>query len=99
MQSVMVTGGTGLIGSNVCEELVERGYGVKALVRDGSDAAGLEALGVDVVRGDIVSMADVARAARGCEFCIHSAALVTGGPEYSWSEYYDVNVKGSFNIF
>ena len=99
MDIVMVTGATGLIGSNVCVDLLGRGYQVRALVRPGSDTAALEAVGVNVVRGDIVSFADVRRAADNCEYCVHTAALVTGGPEHSCSEYHDVNVTGTYNVF
>jgi nucleoside-diphosphate-sugar epimerase len=99
METVMVTGATGLIGSNVCAELLERDYEARALVRPGSDTAALDALGVHIVRGDVVSFADIQRAAEGCDYCIHTAALVTGGPEHSWSEYHDVNVTGTYNVF
>ncbi|HWY41289.1 MAG TPA: NAD-dependent epimerase/dehydratase family protein [Chthoniobacterales bacterium] len=34
--SIFVTGGTGYIGSRVIPLLRKRGYGIKALVRDGS---------------------------------------------------------------
>jgi dihydroflavonol-4-reductase/farnesol dehydrogenase len=97
--TVLVTGATGLIGSNVCSELVGRGYTVRALVREGSDVSALDALGVETVRGNIISIADVRRAAHGCSYSIHTAALVVGGPERSWSEYHHVNVTGSFNVF
>ena len=53
MSRVFLTGATGMIGSNIAEQLVERGDDVRALVREGSDAAPLEAMGVEIVRGDI----------------------------------------------
>lgn len=99
MTSVLVTGATGLIGSAVCAELARRGDTVRALVRPQSDAAALTELGVDVVRGDIVSRQDVRRAAESCEYCIHTAALVTGGPVYPDEEYERVNVLGSAHVF
>ena len=53
MSRVFLTGATGMIGSNIAEQLVEQGDTVRALVREGSDTAPLEAFGVEVVRGDI----------------------------------------------
>jgi dihydroflavonol-4-reductase len=96
---VTVTGATGLIGSNVCAELVDRGYETRALVRDGSDTRALERIGVHIVRGNIISIADVHRACEGSDYCIHTAALVTGGPDHLSSDYHEVNVTGSFNVF
>ncbi|MET0886085.1 MAG: NAD-dependent epimerase/dehydratase family protein, partial [Mycetocola sp.] len=99
MSTVLVTGATGLIGANVCAELMDRGHTARALVREGSDARALAALGAEVVRGDIVSFPEVSRAADGCEYCIHTAALVTGGPEHTLAEYHEVNVSGAYNVF
>jgi dihydroflavonol-4-reductase len=99
MTTVAVTGATGLIGSNVCEVLRRRGDEVRALVRAGSDAAELERLGVEVVRGDVVERADVLAAVAGAEYVVHTAALVVGGPAYPYQEYERVNVVGSRNVF
>ena len=38
MSTVFVTGGTGLTGANVCEQLIDRGDAVRALVRNPDDA-------------------------------------------------------------
>ncbi len=55
---VAVLGATGFVGRHVVEELLKRGYGVRALVRDASKAAGvLPGYGTDerltVVVGDV----------------------------------------------
>ncbi|MDT5325202.1 MAG: hypothetical protein QOF25_2354 [Mycobacterium sp.] len=42
---IVVAGGTGLTGANVCEQLIERGDAVRALVRHPADAAALTAIG------------------------------------------------------
>lgn len=97
MARVLVTGGTGLIGSNICEQLVARGDEVAALVRQGSDAAELEALGVAVVRGDITDPADVRRAADGCQASIHSAAVL-GGASQDPEVHRRVNLGGVTNV-
>jgi dihydroflavonol-4-reductase len=97
--SVLVTGATGLIGSAICAELRQRDLEVRALVRPGSNVEHLEAVGVHVVRGDITTADDVRSAAAGCEFAIHTAALVVGGPVYPRSDYVRTNVFGSRNVF
>lgn len=78
MRTILVTGGTGLIGSNICRQLVERGDSVRALARPGSHIEPLQALGATVVEGDITDDASVRRAAEGCDAIIHSAAVLGG---------------------
>ena len=97
MTTIFLTGATGLIGSNVAEQLVERGDQVRALVRPGSDARGLEALGVSVVRGDVRDADSVRRAAEDCRFAIHSAAVL-GGPVQAPEEHEAVNVRGTAHV-
>jgi dihydroflavonol-4-reductase len=76
VSEVLVTGATGFIGRRVVPLLVERGDDVRALVRAGSDAAAVEALGARVVTGDVLAPEDVRRAADGCGLVIHLAGLV-----------------------
>jgi uncharacterized protein YbjT (DUF2867 family) len=53
LSTVFVTGGTGLTGANVCEQLVGRVDAVKALVRQPEEAAALAEIGVELVHGDM----------------------------------------------
>lgn len=55
ISGVLVTGGNGFIGSNLCRHLRARSLPVRALVLPGEDTALLESLGVEVVRGDITA--------------------------------------------
>src|ERR1700737_2333613 len=97
MTTVLVTGGTGLIGSNICEQLVRRGDRVRALARPGSETGPLRALGVTIVDGDITDAASVRRAAGGCEGAIHSAAVL-GGVTQDADEHRNVNAQGLANV-
>ncbi len=97
MNSIFVTGGTGLTGANVCEQLTERGDHVRALVRNPDEAAALLPLGVDLVQGDITNADDVLAAAKGCEAAIHTAALL-GGASQDIADFHAVNVVGTTNV-
>ena len=97
MRTVFVTGGTGLIGSNICKQLVERGDQVRALARPGSEMGPLREMGVTVVEGDITDAASVTRAADGCDGVIHSAAVL-GGPSQDMGEHQRVNTGGVANV-
>ena len=56
MATYLVTGGTGLIGSNICRLLLEAGDEVRALVRPGSAYEPLVELGVVALEGDITAL-------------------------------------------
>jgi nucleoside-diphosphate-sugar epimerase len=59
---VLVFGGSRGTGLAVCRWLAARGEAVTACVRPGSDATALAALGVRLVRGDVLDAASVAAA-------------------------------------
>lgn len=82
--TIFVTGGTGQTGANVCQQLIERGDHVRALVRNPDEAAALGGIGVELIRGDISDAEDVLRAAKGAEAAVHCAALL-GGPVRIWT--------------
>jgi dihydroflavonol-4-reductase len=95
--TILVTGATGLTGSNVCDQLIKRGDKVRALVRPTSDTAALAEMGVDLVEGDIKEPADVLRAAEGCEAAIHTAALL-GAAQQDMTEFEAVNATGTTHV-
>lgn len=97
MSTVFVTGGTGLTGANVCEQLVRRGDEVKALVRNPDEAAALAAIGVELVQGDITDADDVLQAAKGCDSAIHTAALL-GGASQNVDDFRAVNFDGTVHV-
>jgi dihydroflavonol-4-reductase len=86
-----------MIGANIAKLLTDDGDSVVALVRVGSDAGPLEAMGVEIRRGDITDAADVLRAADGAEYVIHSAAVL-GGPTQIAGEHEQVNVIGTAHV-
>jgi 2-alkyl-3-oxoalkanoate reductase len=74
---IFLTGGTGLIGSHVAEQLRERGDQVTALVRRSSDRRHLTGLGCRLVEGDVSQApSGLAAAMAGCDAVIHAAAKV-----------------------
>lgn len=97
MSTVFVTGGTGLAGANICQQLVERGDEVRALVRNPDEAASLASIGVELVQGDITDGDDVLRASKGCDAAIHSAALL-GGSSQNLDDFRAVNFDGTCHV-
>ena len=72
-----ITGATGLIGSHVAEQLIERGERVRALVRANSDPTFLRQIGAEVVLGDLEDPASLRPFVRGAATVIHCAARVS----------------------
>jgi len=74
----LVTGGAGIIGSNIVEELLQRGQHVRVL--DNFSTGRRENIedfssDVDMIEGDIRSLSTVYRAVDEVDFIIHQAAL------------------------
>lgn len=49
----LVTGGTGYVGGAIVRQLVRQGESVRVLARPASKSSHLEALGVEIARGDL----------------------------------------------
>lgn len=69
----LVTGANGLIGANLVRALVARGDEVTGLVRAGSDLAGIEALPIRRVVGDVLDPAALPAAVEGQDVVFHTA--------------------------
>jgi dihydroflavonol-4-reductase len=70
---VLVTGGTGFVGSAVLRALLTRGYGVRALVRLDSARSNLADLDCEIAEGDMTDRASILRAMQGVQFVFHVA--------------------------
>jgi dihydroflavonol-4-reductase len=95
--TVLVTGGTGVIGRPLVERLVEEGGDVSALARSDTAAATLDELGAQPVRGDVLDLEAVEAAMRGCELVYHAAGYNTFCLRDA-SPMFEVNVRGSENV-
>jgi nucleoside-diphosphate-sugar epimerase len=104
MATVLLTGGTGFIGSYAAEELVAEGHDVVAFDLS-TDTRVLEKLGVagdvTVRRGDVSDPTDVIRAVRetGATHVVHLAALLTTSARENPRSAMEVNVQGTNNVF
>jgi nucleoside-diphosphate-sugar epimerase len=78
---VLVTGGTGFVGSHTVAALVEGGHEVRLLVRDPRRVAaaltplGLQAANLDTMVGDVTDPSAVDQAVRGCQAVVHAASV------------------------
>lgn len=87
--TVLVTGGSGLVGSHVIEALRTRGESVRALARPGAERF-VAVLGAEPFVGDATDAAAWVRAANGVTAIVHAAALVD--QRESYQRFLAVNV-------
>jgi UDP-glucose 4-epimerase len=89
--TVLVAGGTGLVGTRLLPRLLEAGVDCRALVRAGKTTAS----GITAVEGDILDPASLVEAVKGIKAIIHLAAILrTAETRQIWS----VNVDGTRNL-
>jgi nucleoside-diphosphate-sugar epimerase len=89
---LLVTGGTGLVGSHVVERAREMGIRTRALVRPSANCSQLMSWGGEVTAGDLTDAASLKTAVEGATVIVHCAAKVGDwGPV---DDYRDVNVHG-----
>jgi len=75
MMRVFVTGGNGLIGSNVVRLLRSTNHEVRCLLRPGARTARIDDQRVERIEGDVLDLASVERGMAGCDGAIHLACL------------------------
>ena len=93
--SVLISGGTGLLGSHIAEQLHRRDLPFRALCRPGSDTTFLESIGARIIEGDVTDYESLRRACDGVDTVYHAAARV--GDWGRWKDFVKVSVDGTRN--
>jgi dTDP-L-rhamnose 4-epimerase len=101
MKNVLITGGAGFIGSHLSDELLSKGYNVRALdnlceqVHGGKKPDYLNK-DVELMTGDVRDRNTLQKALKGIDAVCHFAAMVgVGQSMYAIKEYTDVNNIGT----
>ncbi len=95
---ILVVGATGVLGRNVIPRLVERGYHVRAIVRNQRQENFLRDMGVEPAQGDIFDKDSLHRAAAGCDLAIHIATAISTSSAQDWSVNDRVRREGTHNL-
>ncbi|HET8573112.1 MAG TPA: NAD-dependent epimerase/dehydratase family protein [Edaphocola sp.] len=104
---VMVTGGTGYVGSWIVRALLEKGYTVRAAIRNKSNISKVRHL-LDIEAGtpghlelweaDLLAEGSFNDAARGAQYVIHTASPFTLHFKDAQRELIDPALKGTANV-
>jgi dihydroflavonol-4-reductase len=103
---ILITGGTGIVGSRLIAELLKKGLQLRALKRENTDisavtkillAENINSSGLEWVIGDILDVDSLSDALKGVEQIYHCAALVSFLPSEK-KRMMKVNVEGTANV-
>jgi uncharacterized protein YbjT (DUF2867 family) len=92
---ILVTGGTGFVGTHLIQRLRSAGTPVRALVRNPERARLLQDFGAILVPGDIADKTSLEKAAAGVESVVHLVGIIQ---ETSRATFHSVHVEGTRNV-
>lgn len=92
---ILVTGGTGFVGSHLIRQMRQEGLLVRAVVRSPAKAIWLRDLGVEVVPGDVSDKASLEKAVQGIERVVHLVGIIQEAPG---ATFQGVHVDGTRNL-
>jgi dihydroflavonol-4-reductase len=92
---IAVTGGSGHIGVNLCQELVKQGHTIRALVH--KNTRDLQGLPLETVQGSLEDSSSLSSLVHDADIVIHLAAVISIQGNKT-GELFKINVGGTRNI-
>lgn len=93
-KTVLITGGAGFLGINLCRYLYKKGYRLRII-----DLAPFDYLDmkdhVTVIQGDIRNVSTLENAMRGVDYVVHTAAAL---PLWSKQDIFSTDIDGTRNV-
>lgn len=96
MKQVFITGTNGLLGTNLCNELINKGYKVVGLVRNKKSFKGIKHKNLQLYEGDLFTV--FTSVLNTTDIVIHVAAI-TDQNILNYSDYYKVNYEATVKLF
>lgn len=72
---IAVTGGSGVVGAAVLDQMVSAGHEVRALARSSESAKKVDAVGAEPVSGDVLDLESLRRLVAGADWVFHIAGI------------------------
>jgi len=99
MNSFLVTGGCGFIGSHLADALAARGHRVRILDDLSTGRRANAPAAAELVVGDVADAPTVQRAMEGMAGCFHLAAIASVPRSIeAWQETHRINLGGTINV-
>jgi nucleoside-diphosphate-sugar epimerase len=89
----LLTGASGFIGSHLAEDLLAKGFRVRALVRTTSDLKWLKGLELELAYGSFDDQASLADAVRDVDYIFHIAAAKSGSRDRIFRDNVEATVS------
>ncbi len=96
MTTVLITGSSGHVGSNLIRELSKLDYKIRCIDFDGDHRA-YEGYDVEIIKGDITDKSSLTPIFKGVDIVFHTAALINLDRRYK-KQIRQVNVDGTRNV-
>ncbi|CAM1343419.1 NAD-dependent epimerase/dehydratase family protein [Tenacibaculum amylolyticum] len=96
MKRIFVTGINGLLGTNLCHSLINKGFEVTGLVRNKNSFKGKQHKNLKLLEGNLFD--DFSLLFNNIDIIIHTAA-VTNQNLIHYSEYFEVNSKATIQLY
>src|SRR4051812_41694054 len=92
---ILVTGGTGYVGSRLVQKIAEQGRPVRLIARDVAAARGQVPDGIEVVAGDVTEPGTLRPALAGVDTVIHLVAIIR---ERGAATFERINYAGTVHV-
>ena len=97
--TILITGITGRIGTNIAKTFMKSGHEITGFVwHNDPQSEKMRNLGCEVIEGDLENFDDVLKAVNQQQIVFHLGAAFQAGGPFSPNQYFDINVKGTFNV-
>ncbi|HKP31763.1 MAG TPA: NAD-dependent epimerase/dehydratase family protein, partial [Chitinophagaceae bacterium] len=99
VSSILVTGGTGLVGSYLLKELIKGNAHIKALYRKAIPEifTNEDNEKIEWIKGDVLDVPVLFDSMQGVDQVYHAAAIVTFNPKRK-KELFRINIEGTANV-
>ena len=99
MKKIVVTGGAGFVGTNLCKKLVSSGYSVSSIDNYSTGFGKNHIMGVRYFNKDVSDKLGLEGICQDADVIYHLAALARIQPSFVHPEkYFQSNIAGTFNL-
>lgn len=95
MNRVLLTGGTGFVGSRIAAAWAAADVELRCTVRASSDTTWIDDLRAERVRADVTRPGELASALEGVDLVVHAAGVTAAATD---DRFYEVNTEGTLNL-